>query len=319
MLSFMFVCAAAALAFGSVMHPRNILDYCIQSLTVAMISLMLLTLFTGSNGQTLLQYLSVHSRFHTGYYDHFHSCHACGDYLVWKNEGKSVGGYSNSSESEVVTNREHTIVNSSILLTSNTYNNSLCLSSLLIITSINGSLSSDVTCNSWNTYENITKHSDYISQKRSANGSIVIDYIFAEFIETAAYSLAYHGVMCKTLEPIQLWLVNNHTLRVHASHNKFVHPFVMNKVKYVIVLLNNTPAEFISFLSVSYTPPTYPSITVVCTNGGVGRASVTLLNVTDSSDDVTTLIPTSTEGSSLSTPGKYCDSAVCNCIIALTI
>ena len=307
------------------MHPRNILDYCIQSLTVAMISLMLLTLFTGSNGQTLLQYLSVHSRFHTGYYDHFHSCHACGDYLVWKNEGKSVGGYSNSSTSTVISNYETTstgtIVNSSILLTSNTYNNSLCLSSLLIITSINGSLSSDVTCNSWNTYENIIKHSDYISQKRSANGSIVIDYIFAEFIETAAYSLAYHGVMCKTLEPIQLWLVNNHTIHVvHAStDNKFGYHFVMNKVKYVIVLLNKTSAEFISFLSVSYTPPKYPSITVVCTNGGVGRASVTLLNVSYSSDDVTSLIPTSTEGSSLSTPGKYCDSAVCNCIIALTI
>ena len=312
MLSFIFVDTATAFLSEynwKVMYPRNVL-------TITMISLKLLTLFTGTNGQPLLQYLSVHSRFHTGYYDHFHSCHACIGHLVWKNEGKSVGGYSNSNGTrKVFTNHEttgtDTIVNSSILLTSNTYNNSLCLSSLLIITSINGSLSSDVSCNSWNTYENIIKHSD-ISQKRSENGSIVIDYIFAEFIETAAYSLAYHGVMCKTVEPSQLWLVNNHTIHVHASDDTYYYHFVMNEVKCVIVLLNKTSAEFISFISLSYMPPKYPLITVACIAGDEA-ASVTLLNTSSLFDinDVTSSVSTSTGGPSLSIPGKYCD-IICN-------
>lgn len=298
----------------NIMHLSNLSEY--KKPCVAMIFglFILLTSFTSTEDRPHLQYLSVHSRFHPRYYHHFLFCQICGDYLSWTEEGVPIGAFDKTSSSDVLDNSmkigNDDNVNASIRLASLEFSNHVCVSSLFIATLYRKNLNSGVFCNSLNVSNNNVNFPDLISNASAANGSVEINYIFAAVSNITSYSLAYHGLLCRTTKPSQIWLINNVSISLSSLNHRRFSVKMSNKIKFIVVVLDRTAAQTISFLSISYFPPLDYSITVKCTAEEVlEKASVSLVNILSKKESTNSFTSTKIEETSSMT-GK---SLPCKC------
>ena len=268
----------------------------------------LMTLIHIVTCQINFQSISVHKRFDTELYDHIYTCHYCTEnsdnlIILWRQKVQSLGGFGKShSRGRVFSNyrREgpRTLANSSILLYSGNSNNTYCLSSLLIGGSTNSSLNGDYSCNDDRMFTVSSQFSENINHTQSTDGYVMMDYVFAVKDVISAYTLHYHGIICRTKQTHrQIWKINNHTFELTSTGITNRHLNDANGIGYTVVSVSRTDNELTSFLSVSYISPRTQFDVISCSNT-INSTSIYLMNISFTPTTVPDLVTASSVANS---------------------